>query len=101
MDDAYYVYILTNRRNTVLYTGVTSDLYNRVLEHRKKVNPGFTARYNIYKLVYYEPYGYIYDAIEREKQIKAGSRQKKIDLINSLNPGWEDLWDKEFGQEVD
>lgn len=101
MDDAYYVYILTNRHNTVLYTGVTSDLYNRVLEHRSKVYPGFTARYNVNKLVYYEQYGYVYDAIEREKQIKAGSRKKKIDLINSLNPLWEDLWEREFGQEVD
>ena len=99
MEDAYSVYILTNKHHTVLYTGVTSDLYNRVLEHKHKIYPGFTARYNVYKLVYYEQYGNVYDAIEREKQIKAGSRQKKSDLVNSMNPGWEDLWENEFGKE--
>jgi len=99
MDDAYSVYILTNKHHTVLYTGVTSDLYNRVLEHKHKVYPGFTSRYNVFKLVYYEQYGNVYDAIEREKQIKAGSRQDKLTLINSKNPDWEDLWEKEFGEE--
>ncbi len=64
--DSYYVYILTNKYHTVLYTGFTGDLFQRVYEHRKKVFPGFTAKYNIYKLVYYEQFGNVYDAIERE-----------------------------------
>lgn len=97
MHGNYCVYILTNKYNTVLYTGVTSDIYIRVLEHRNKVHPGFTSKYNVHKLVYYEEYEDINKAIAREKQIKAGSRQKKIDLINSKNPSWEDLWVKEFG----
>lgn len=97
IEDAYSVCILTNYHNSVLYTGVSSDLYNRVLEHKHKIFPGFTSRYNVYKLVYYEQYGNVNNAIEREKQIKAGSRKKKIDLINSLNPDWEDLWEKNFG----
>ena len=93
MDKLYCVYILTNRRNTVLYTGVTRDLQARVHQHREKLMPGFTKRYNVSKLVYYEagldPVG----AIAREKQIKAGSRQKKIDLVARMNPGWRDLYD--------
>ena len=91
--DAYYVYILTNEYHTVLYTGVTSDLFQRVFEHREKVFPGFTAKYNVDKLVYFEQFGNVYDAIDREKQIKGGSRKKKIDLINSRNPNWDDLWE--------
>jgi putative endonuclease len=87
-------YIQTNKRNTVLYTGVTGDLKVRVHQHREKLLPGFTNRYNVSKLVYYEvgydPSG----AIMREKQIKAGSRQKKIDLINRMNPEWRDLYDE-------
>jgi putative endonuclease len=92
VEKVYCVYILTNQRNTVLYTGVTGDLSARVHQHREKALPGFTNRYNVYKLVYYET---VYDtsgAIAREKQIKAGSRQKKIDLINPLNPEWRDLY---------
>jgi putative endonuclease len=89
MNKTYCVYILTNQRNTVLYTGVTADLKSRVYQHREKLLPGFTSRYNVSKLVYYEA-GF---AIGREKQIKAGSRQKKIDLINSVNPEWRDLYD--------
>lgn len=96
MEDSYFVYILTNKNHTVLYTGVTSDLFVRVQEHRLNVYPGFTSRYNVNKLVYFEQYGDIYDAINREKQIKGGSRQKKLDLINSMNPQWLDLWDKEL-----
>ncbi|MEK7464843.1 MAG: GIY-YIG nuclease family protein, partial [Patescibacteria group bacterium] len=76
-----YVYIMTNRRNTVLYTGVTSDLPRRVSEHKQKLVEGFTKKYNITKLVYYEAFGSIVDAIRREKQIKAGSRKKKLALI--------------------
>ncbi len=86
-----YVYIMTNPRNTVLYTGVTSDLQKRVSEHRQKFVEGFTKKYNITKLVYYEVFGSIVDAIRREKQIKAGSRKKKLALIGSLNPEWRDL----------
>ena len=87
----YYVYILTNRYNTVLYTGVTNDLGRRIIEHRKKEGSTFTARYNVEKLVFYEEFLYINDAISREKQIKAGSRQKKINLIEKSNKNWEDL----------
>lgn len=88
----YFVYIITNKNNTVLYTGVTNDLENRLWEHRHKVNKtSFTARYNVEKLVYFERYSHIEEAIAREKQIKAGSRQKKVDLIEHMNPEWKDL----------
>ncbi|HEX3954398.1 MAG TPA: GIY-YIG nuclease family protein [Stellaceae bacterium] len=93
MDKIYCVYIMTNERHTVLYTGVTSDLKSRVYQHREKLLPGFTKRYNVCKLVYYEAGGDVSGAIEREKQIKAGSRQKKIELINKMNPEWRDLYD--------
>ena len=87
-----YVYILTNDNNTVLYTGVTSDLEERVKEHKEKFHPGsFTAKYNIRKLVYYERFDSIGQAIKREKQIKAGSRKRKLDLIARRNPEWRDL----------
>ena len=88
-----YVYILTNKNHTVLYTGVTSDLINRVWKHKNKVIEGFTKKYNVDKLVYYEGPGQPIYAIEREKQIKAGSRKKKIELIESFNPEWRDLYD--------
>ena len=94
MSKQYYVYIMTNKRNNVLYTGVTNNLTKRVYEHKEKSVSGFTKKYNINKLVYYEVLGDIYDAIKREKQIKGGSRQKKMDLINSLNPQWKDLYDE-------
>ncbi len=87
----YYVYIMTNKNNTVLYTGVTSNLARRVWEHKEKINRGFAEVNNVNKLVYCEEFAQVSDAIAREKQIKAGSRQKKIDLINSLNPEWRDL----------
>jgi putative endonuclease len=80
--------------NTVLYAGVTSELKSRVYQHREKLLPGFTNRYNVFKLVYYEAGGDPTGAIAREKQIKASSRQKKIDLINSMNPEWRDLYDQ-------
>ncbi len=92
-DKSLYVYIMTNQNNTVLYTGVTSDLINRVWQHKNKAVKGFTTRYNINKLVYFEGGGDAEYAIKREKQIKAGSRQKKIDLINSINPEWKDLYE--------
>jgi len=95
-DRQYYIYIMTNKRNTVLYTGVTSSLYRRVTEHKEKQISGFSKRYNITKLVYYESFEYIDNAIVREKQIKGGSRQKKIDLINSMNKEWKDLYDELF-----
>ena len=88
----YYVYIMTNKRNTVLYVGVTNDLVRRVYEHREKLADGFTKRYNIVKLVYYEVSEDVENAILREKQIKAGSRQKKVQLVNSINKGWRDLY---------
>jgi putative endonuclease len=90
-DHTYHVYILTNRRRTVLYTGVSGDLIRRLSEHRAKTYSAFTARYNVDRLVYFETFGSAYDAIVREKQIKAGSRQDKLDLIDSINPTWRDL----------
>jgi putative endonuclease len=89
----YYVYILTNQHNTVLYTGATNDLARRATEHREKLVPGFTSRYNVTKLFYYELFEDVNAAISREKQIKGGSRQKKIDLVNSFNCDWRDLYD--------
>lgn len=86
-----YVYIMTNKNNTVLYTGVTSDLRKRVFEHKEKIFKGFTKKYNINKLVYFEVFDSIEEAIVREKKIKGGSRQRKIDLINSMNEEWRDL----------
>ena len=88
----YFVYIMTNKNNTVLYTGMTNDLARRVWEHKEKQIKGFTSRYNITKLAYYEIFGTAVDAISREKQIKAGSRQKKLDLINNVNTEWKDLY---------
>ena len=93
MNNQYYLYIMTNNYNTVLYTGVTNDLQRRVYEHKEKIIEGFTKQYNITKLVYYEVFEDAYTAISREKQIKAGSRQKKIDLVNSINQEWRDLYD--------
>jgi putative endonuclease len=86
------VYIMTNNNNTVLYTGVTSELKERVNQHKSKVHIGsFSARYNASKLVYFETLGSIGEAIKREKQIKGGSRREKIELINAMNPKWIDL----------
>ena len=92
MGRQYYVYILTNKNNTVLYTGVTNDLVRRVYEHREKLVAGFTKKYYIDKLVYYEIFENIEQAILREKQIKGGSRAKKIALVDSMNRPWEDLY---------
>ena len=93
-----YVYIMTNKNNSVLYTGVTRNLIKRVYQHRGKLIEGFTKRYQVSKLIYYEIYEDIYKAIEREKQIKKGSRQKKIKLIESVNPTWIDLFDELEGE---
>ena len=92
MNKRYYVYILTNKNNNVFYTGVTNNLLRRVFEHKQKVVEGFTHKYNVNKLIYYEIYQDIKDAIEREKQIKGGSRQKKIGMIQRFNVEWKDLW---------
>ncbi len=91
MDKQYYVYIMTNLTNTVTYTGVTNDLARRVYEHKNKLAKGFTKKYGIGKLVYYEMCPNVESAIEREKQIKSGSRQDKIRLVNSMNREWCDL----------
>jgi len=94
MSKQYYVYIMTNSGNTVLYVGVTGDLMRRVYEHRSGFVDGFTKKYNAVKLVYYEVCDDVNGAIEREKQIKAGSRMKKMQLINSVNRRWCDLYDQ-------
>ena|SRR6187402_3486708 len=89
-----YIYIITNQYNTTLYIGVTSDLITRVYQHKNKIHiEGFSNKYNLDKLVYYESFSSIAEAIEREKQIKGGSRKKKIELINSFNAEWDDLYE--------
>jgi putative endonuclease len=87
-----FVYIMTNKYNNVLYTGVTRDLKNRVLKHQLKIySNSFSSRYNVWKLVYFECFKTLGEAIEREKQLKAGSREKKLKLIKEMNPEWKDL----------
>jgi putative endonuclease len=88
----YYVYILTNANHTVLYTGVTNDLGRRCFEHKQKKIKGFTQKYNIERLIYYEIFDFIHDAIAREKQIKDYSRLKKNTLVDTFNKDWEDLY---------
>ncbi|HEY4526245.1 MAG TPA: GIY-YIG nuclease family protein [Candidatus Paceibacterota bacterium] len=88
------VYILASRRNGTLYTGVTSDLPKRLQQHRSGAVEGFTKKYHVYTLVYYERHETMYAAISREKQIKGGSRKKKLALIESMNPSWRDLSDE-------
>lgn len=87
-----YVYILFNNKNGTLYVGVTSDLIKRVYQHKSKIVAGFTKKYGVDKLGYYEVYDDILNAIEREKQLKAGNRNNKIRLIESINPNWKDLY---------
>ncbi|MEL1248841.1 GIY-YIG nuclease family protein [Flavobacterium helocola] len=90
-----FIYIITNKNNTVLYIGVTSNLPQRIEEHKqKRYENSFSARYNLNKLVYYEQFQMIGDAIGREKQLKAGNRATKEKLINSINPTWNDLYDE-------
>lgn len=103
----YYVYILTNKRNFVLYVGVTSDLEIRIYEHKTKRYAGFTAKYNCDKLIYFEEFGDAEEAIHREKQLKKYKREWKENLVNSMNPDWKDLsegWydkkDIEFGSRL-
>ena len=95
MNKIGYFYIMTNAHHTVLYCGATDDLYRRAQEHKNGVySNSFTKRYNIHKLVYFEAYSLIADAFGREKQIKTGSRKKKIALIESTNPEWKDLFEQ-------
>jgi len=93
MEKQGYVYILFNKRNGTLYTGVTSDLVKRIYEHKNKLVKGFTSQYNVDKLGYYEAHTLVTAAIEREKKIKGGSRKNKLELIESMNPDWNDLYD--------
>jgi len=89
----YYVYIMANRRNGTIYTGVTNSLYRRVWEHKNGLVEGFTKRYHIHMLVYYEKFGGVNKAIHREKCIKKWERQWKINLIEKMNPDWNDLYE--------
>ena len=90
-----FIYIITNKNNSTLYIGVTSNLPNRIEEHKeKRFQNSFSSRYNLNKLVYYEQFQMIGDAIGREKQLKAGSRKSKLELIESVNPNWVDLYDE-------
>ena len=88
-----YVYIMASARNGTLYTGVTSDLIKRVYQHKNNLTPGFTSKYNCHTLVYFESHTSIYEAIRRERQIKAWRRKWKIELIESSNIDWNDLYD--------
>ena len=94
MEKFYFVYILSNHWNTVLYTGITSDLVRRIYEHREKLVEGFTRKYNVHKLIYYEVYTDVMEAIAREKQIKGYGRKKKIVLIEKMNSEWKDLYEE-------
>ena len=89
----YYVYILASKKNGTLYIGVTNNLLKRVYEHKNNLIGGFTRKYSVHNLVYYEAYSSIYDAIAREKQMKKWERQWKINLLEKSNPGWKDLYD--------
>ena len=88
----YYVYILFSKKNGTLYVGVTSNLVKRIWEHKNHVVESFTSKYNVDKLGYYEIFNDINDAIKREKQLKAGNRKKKLELIETNNPEWQDLY---------
>lgn len=95
MEKQYYTYLTMNKNNTVIYTGVTNDISRRAYEHKQKINSkSFTARYNVDKLVYYETFDNIGDAITREKQIKGWRRWKKVKLIKTINPELKDLYDE-------
>jgi len=94
MDRQYYIYMMTNKGNNVIYAGVTSNLKGRVYQHKQKLIGGFTKKYNVTKLVYYEVFEDIENAILREKRIKGGSRKKKIELVNVMNNEWRDLYEE-------
>tara|TARA_B100001179_G_scaffold112748_1_gene80429 strand:- start:55 stop:348 length:294 start_codon:yes stop_codon:yes gene_type:complete len=91
MEELFYTYILTNKNHTVLYIGVTSDLKRRLKQHKQKSNKGFTGKYNVEKLLYFESSPYVENAIKREKQLKKWNRAWKENLINEMNPDWNDL----------
>ena len=88
--ELFYVYILTNKNHSTLYIGFTANLKRRLIQHRSKSNKGFTSRYNVHKLVYFETFKYPHEAIKREKQLKKWNREWKFNLINANNPSWED-----------
>ena len=90
----YYTYIVTNKKRGIPYTGMTNDLIARVYQHKHKLVKGFTSRYNLDKLVWYEVFDHVVDAIAREKEIKGWSRKKKIALIEKMNMNWDDLYDQ-------
>jgi putative endonuclease len=90
----YFIYILASKRNGTLYTGVTNNLYKRIDEHKNNLVPGFTSKYGVHQLVYYERYSNINDAIAREKRIKRWKRAWKIELIEKMNPEWRDLFNE-------
>jgi len=94
MNKNYYIYILASRRNGTLYVGITSDLIKRVWEHKNKIAEGFTSKYNVNKLVHYEKFNDVYDAIQREKRLKEWRRKWKLALIEANNPSWSDLYEQ-------
>jgi putative endonuclease len=100
MNRSYCIYMMTNKYNTTIYTGVTSNLMGRVGQHRDGEIKGFTQKYNLHKLVYYEVYEDVQSAILREKQIKSWKRIKKIDLVNTMNPEWKDLYSELTDSEI-
>jgi putative endonuclease len=100
MNCSYYIYIMTNKFNTTIYTSVTNNLTGRVDQHRNGEIIGFTQKYNLHKLVYYEVYEDAQSAIMREKQIKSWKRVKKIDLVNTMNPEWKDLYSELTDSEI-
>jgi len=93
----YTVYILTNKNNSVLYTGMTNNIDSRLYQHKNKIFDGFTKKYNVDKIVYFEKLNTLEEAINREKQLKSGSRAKKMELINKFNKEWKDLSDNFWG----
>lgn len=100
MKEYFYVYIISNKRNGTLYIGVTSDLIKRIYQHKEGVIDGFTKKYNVKRLVYYEQHENAESAITREKQMKEWKRQWKLELIEKTNPEWEDLYDKITGSRL-
>jgi putative endonuclease len=94
MEKHYYVYILASKRNGTLYIGVTSDLIKRIWQHKNDILKGFTNKYQVHNLVYFEETTDVESAIKREKQLKAWQRKWKLELIEKMNPNWEDLYDK-------
>ncbi len=98
MGRTFFVYIMTNPRRTVLYTGMTNNLARRVHEHKEELVPGFASKYNVTDLVYYEVAETAEAAIAREKQLKAGPRRRKVQVINNMNPAWRDLSAELWGE---